>query len=90
MGGGSVLVVNIDLATGCLDKTWREIREAQASGQVVMIIADEYGENLRSEFVTSTRVLSEEPETDVYVVGTTAIADYTTSSEDGYPCEGLS
>ena len=35
--GGGVLVVNIDDDTGALNKTWQEIRDAMAAGQIVSI-----------------------------------------------------
>ena len=82
MWGGSVLVVNKDTSTGCLDTTWREIREAQASGQVVMVIVDE------ADYVYSYPVIETSIYDGAYLVGTSNGDTYSTDSENGYPCGG--
>ena len=43
-GGGGALVCSVDLQTGALDKTWKEIHDAYADGKIIVCDFDSEGE----------------------------------------------
>lgn len=84
--GGGVLVVNMDTATGTLDKTWQEIHDALAQGIPCVILYAEDG------YVEQDLIVSVMASAGYYSVialtahGTTPFAGkLTAASADGYP-----
>ena len=89
-GGGGVLVVGLDMTTYALDKTWQEIYDAMAAGQIAVIgYAMETGDALISGLYT---VVQANGQSGSYSVATlsldineVAVATFAASSADGYP-----
>jgi hypothetical protein len=80
--GGGVLVVHMDVESGVLDKTWREIDAADVA--VVVFSGSEDGETWHSrEFVTNTNTLNGNYfASTVYAGGS---SDYMALDSDEYP-----
>lgn len=82
-GGSDTLVVEMNLETGSLDKTWNEINNAFPNVYVSMTNEDEIGKTQ----IASVSVIEGE-----YIVDVLGGQDYTTvfltDSADGYPSIG--
>lgn len=91
-GGASVLVITVDISTGTLDKTWKEIHDAYISGGAVVHV--EYSQGTPGEAtnydtyasVSQVQIVEDE------MLGTTEywVMDFSNNSfvaytETGYP-----
>ena len=83
-GGGGTFVVTRDEETGALDKTWKEIRDAIASGQVPVIFPSALGSDTgtRAQLDIVGRAKVEE---DLYMVVSIDNDVWAINSENGYP-----
>lgn len=89
-GGGSFLV-SVDAETGALNKTWKEIHDAFASGKYVPVISVD-GETTYSGMVVETSVLTPIGSSNTryniviyFPTKNTNLCDAYTNSENGYP-----
>lgn len=83
-GDGGVLVVHINLGTGMLDKTWKEINDAIPSGAVIAI-PDLHGGITIQPIHTSVMTLSGEYQIFAYKYGDGQSRIFTAATENDYP-----
>ena len=88
-GGSSAFIVNIDNATGILDKTYAEIASAAKNSVVICCIEEKDAgeEYIEIQYMSNIGFYTEDGAT-VYTVSFfnhDAFTLYTTDSEDGYP-----
>ena len=88
--GGGVLVVGMDTTTFTLDKTWQEIYDAMAAGQIAVIgYAMETGDALISGRYPVVQAIRQSGSYSVATlsldINEVAVATFAASSADGYP-----
>ena len=92
-GGGGVLVVSMENENGdyVLDKTWKEIHDAMANGQIAVIYSAVYEEEVEL-YTNFNYVYQTEKASSTFMVRFFAIEDgdlssytFSTDSENGYP-----
>lgn len=88
--GGGVLVVGVDMTTHALDKTWQEIYDAMAAGQIAVIgYAMDAGDALIAGRSIVVQALGQSGSYSVAAlavnINEAAVATFAASSADGYP-----
>ena len=88
-GGGGVLVVHADADTGALDKTWQEIHDATANGQIPVIydVGDDYSTLYYVTGANNLSLVDEGYSVEAMTVGGSAFSynEWTADSASGYP-----
>jgi hypothetical protein len=85
--GGGILKVGINMETGTLDKTWKQIYDALNAGYYISAVAEETpNENVSQLYIFNAVKVIGEYRVDGCMLGSEIVhIRFSTNSENGYP-----